>query len=258
MRRRAAAAAEIFRLTGAKRWHEAFVDSLDSSKLAEEPRWEEREAAWIYARIDRPEADAELKMRCRELIVDNADFALDHINRTAFGWAKKAPDFPVIGCLSAPIYGPALIRAHVLTGDSRYLMGAIRACQTGLGANPLNLCYTTRMGYRWPVHRFNLDILARIAGPPDGWCPPGPMDMKYLGSDEYFRREDQWVYGLVKQYAHPDLAEWPAMESYFDVFWLYPMHEGMVQGGVSCNAYTWGYLASCDHTGKAADQRTHD
>ncbi len=244
MRRRAAAAAGMFRLTGEPRWNDAFHDSFESAKLDEDPRWEEREAAWIYARTDTPGVDAELRARCRDLVLENADFALAQVDATAFGWAKKAPDFPVIGCLSYPQYGPALVRAHVLSGEAKYLAGAVRTCQFGLGANPMNLCYTTRFGYRSPVHRFNLDVLALIAEPPDGWCLPGPMDMKYLGSDDYFRHEDQWVYRLVEQYAYPDLAGWPAMESYFDVFWLYPMHEGTVQGGVSCNAYTWGYLSA--------------
>ncbi len=246
MRRRAAAAAEMFRLTGEERWHEAFHDSFGAARLAEEPRWEEREAAWIYARIERPEVDAELRARCRDLIVENADFVLDHVNRTAFGWAKRAPDFNVIGCLGAPRFGPALVRAHVLTGDPRYLAGAVRACQTGLGANPLNTCYTTWLGHRSPRNRFNLDCLGLISPPPDGWSLPGPMDMRYLGSDDYFHQESRWVYNAINAHAWPDLSEWPALESYFDVFWLYPMHEGTVQGGVSWNAFTWGYLSARD------------
>jgi hypothetical protein len=70
------------------------------------------------------------------------------------------------------------------------------------------------------------------------------MDMRYLDSDDYFRQESRWVYNAINAHAWPDLSEWPALESYFDVFWLYPMHEGTVQGGVSWNAYTWGYLSA--------------
>ncbi len=70
------------------------------------------------------------------------------------------------------------------------------------------------------------------------------MDMQYLNSEHYFRQGDRWVYNMVNEYAHPDLMQWPVLESYFDVFWLYPMHEGMVQAALSFNAYTWGYLAA--------------
>lgn len=244
MKLRAAAAAELFRLTGEARWNGAFRDAFGTVAWEKEARWEEREACWIYARIDRPDVDAKLKARCRDLIVANAGFALDQINRTAFGWAKQAPDFPVIGNLSSPAYGPALIRAHALTGDAKYLAGAVRTSQFGLGANPQNLCHTTRFGHRGPMHPFNLDLLALIAEPPDGFCVPGPMDMKYFGSDDYFDRKNQWVYRFIKAYAFPDIAAWPAVESYFDLFWIYPMHEDMVQGAVSRNALTWGYLAA--------------
>jgi len=76
--------------------------------------------------------------------------------------------------------------------------------------------------------------------------------MSYLISPSYFRAGDRWVYYVINRSTYPDLKEWPAMESYFDVHWLPSMNEYTVDNGVTNDAYTWGYLAA--HAAPAAKE----
>ncbi len=244
LRHRATAAAELFRLTGAERWNEVFVDSYRPPQGDTAHRWRHLETEWVYARIEHSTVNVKLQDRCRETVIANADYILDYVERTAFGWAKWADWFPFISSGGAPKHGPALVRAHVLTADEKYLRAALRTSLTGLGANPVNMCYTTGLGHNSARHPMRFDLAAAHEGSPVGINVPGPMDLHYLISDDYFRKSDQWSYWVINRFAHPDLKEWPPMESYFDVFWLPTMHEDMVQAGVSCNAYTWGHLAA--------------
>ncbi len=243
-RDRAWAGAVLFRLTGDAAWNAVFKESFAPPRQAPACPYQEFEPAWVYARTDRPGVDPKLRQQCRDLLTANADFALGYVDKTAFGWAKRADWFHFIGCASSPKFGPALVRAYVLTQDRRYLDGAVRTCQTVLGANPINICYVSGLGDESVAHPMNFDLLASHQPCPEGIVPYGPMDMSYLVSPSYFRAGDRWVYYVIDRSAYPDLKEWPAMESYFDVLWLPSMNEYTVDNGVTSCAYTWGYLAA--------------
>ena len=60
------------------------------------------------------------------------------------------------------------------------------ACQTGVGANPVNLCYTTGLGWKSPRHPLQIDH--RITGqePPAGLTVGGPMDNAIDGLKDPF------------------------------------------------------------------------
>jgi endoglucanase len=124
----------------------------------------------------------------------------------------------------------------VLTGDARYLRAAVLACQAGAGANPLNLCYTTGLGYQSPENPLHID--SRITGqaPPPGLTVFGPSNPEQMGQD--------WAIKLVDQTCYPPSSEWPIMEGYWDVFWYPMVCEFTVQTPMAANAYTWGYLAA--------------
>jgi len=251
-RDRAWAGAVLFRLTGDAAWNDVFRDSFAPPRQAPACPWQEFEPAWVYARTDRPGTDPELQQECRWLLTANADFALGYVDKTAFGWAKQADWFRFISCASSPKFGPALVRAYVLTHERKYLDGAVRTCQTGLGANPLNICYTCGLGDKSIEHPLDADLLASHEPCPAGIAVNGPIDLHYLVSESYFRKGDQWTYYVMNRWAYPDLKLWPAMESYFDEFWLPTTSERMVQTTESFNAYTWGFLAA--HAAPAAKE----
>ncbi len=104
----------------------------------------------------------------------------------------------------------------MLTSDRKYLDGAVRTCQTCLGANPINICYTSGLGQKSIAHPMNFDLLASHQPCPEGIVPYGPMDMQL---PDFARatsaRATGGLYWVINRSAYPDLERWPAMESLF-------------------------------------------
>jgi endoglucanase len=233
------AAAELFRLTGEARWNELF---LSTTKFQDEkaPVWEwdshdMRDAAWVYANTDRPGVDPGVKGNCVRALVREADERVEQEAKTGFKWTSHPWAPAGWGSLTAPD-AETLVRAHALTGDERYLKAAILACQTGLGANPLNLCYTTGLGANSPQNPLHIDSRRTGQPPPPGLTVFGPMDP--------VRTKDEWAQKICAQWVYPEMTAWPAIEAYWDVFMHPMMCEFTVQTPMAVNAYVWGYLAA--------------
>lgn len=45
---------------------------------------------------------------------------------------------------------------------------------------------------------------------------------------------------MVEPYIFPAAKDWPAIESYWDVFWFLPMCEYTIYQPMVVNAYVWG------------------
>lgn len=233
------AAAELFRLTGEERWHRIFAETtaldVDEPALFEWRDHQQREAAWVYLNTDREGASERLREKCRQALIAEADERLQQGRRTAFGWTKH-PWAPVAyGTLGAPD-AVSLVRAHRVTGRAEYLRAALLACQYGAGANPVNICYTTGLGQKNPLHPLHIDSRITHQPPPPGLTVFGPH---WTGGDT-----QEWAQRNVNRYCYPDLKVWPTTEAYWDVFHYPSICEFTVQNPMSDNAYAWGYLAA--------------
>ena len=232
------AAAELFRLTGDAAWQELFVKTtVFTASGVDLFVWEnhdQREAAWTYVRTERTGMDEKIKGYCREAILREADDRVRNCGKAGFRWAKFEWAPGQWGAFSAPD-GVSLARAHRLTGNETYLRTLVLACQTGGGANPLNLCYTTGLGAESPQHPLHIDARLTHQAPPPGITVGGPIDVK--------RDKDNWAQKIVARYCYPDVQKWPTLEAYWDVFWYPPMCEYTIQSPMAQNAYAWGYLA---------------
>jgi len=233
------AAAELFRLTGNARWNEVFLSTTAFTKPGVDLYvWQDHdqgEAAWVYARTEQPGVDRQVREYCRSAILKEADDRLASTGRTSFRYAKYEWAPAAWGGFSSPD-AVSLVRAHALTGDPKYLKAAILACQTGAGANPPNLCYTTGLGRDWPRHPLHIDSRLTHQPPPPGLTVFGPLDVQ--------ARMDYWAQKIVAIYCYPQVQDWPSLEAYWDVFWYPPMCEFTVQSPMARNAYVWGYLAA--------------
>jgi endoglucanase len=232
------AAAELFRLTGDARWHEIFRETTKlnqpDAQLFVWKSHDQRQAPWVYVTTQRDGVDATLRKNCRRAILREADDRLRTQSRTAFRWTKN--DWaPPIGSMSVPDT-VSLVRAHALTGEKKYLEAAALACQMGLGANPLNLCYTTGLGHRSPRNPLHLDSRHTGQERPQGITVLGPVDPS--------ASNDMFLNTVIKPFCFPEPAKWPIMEAYWDVFWYPMMCEFTVHHPMAYNAYTWGYLAA--------------
>ena len=235
------AALELFRLTGDRSWHQLFLQTT----VFKDPKqdvmvWDnhdQRDAAFLYARLPKDSIDATVQQNAIAALVRDADTALATGARTAFKWSKEMPFFPVgwANGLGAP-KGISMVRAHYLTQNAKYLRSSVLATQFALGANPDNMTYTTGIGSRSPKNPFLLDQRVQGIAPPPGITVYGPYDPVFYGKT--------WTIDLFKDVMFPAPIDWPATESYFDIF-LFPMAtEYTVMQSISPTAYLWGYLAA--------------
>lgn len=233
------AAAEVYRLTGDKRWHRVFLETTvfgdPNAELFKWPEHEQRDAAWVYARMQRPEVDSRIQANCRAAILREADARVRQCYRTGFRWTKYEWAPSAWGALSAPD-ALSLVRAHRLTGEEKYLKAAILACQHGAGANPINMSYTTGIGPKYPLHPLHIDARVTDQLPPPGLTVFGP-----IAQDQ---GKNEWGQKLANQVLFPPFEKWPTTEAYWDIFWYPPMCEFTVQQPMALNAYVWGYLAA--------------
>ena len=179
--------------------------------------------------------DAQVRRNCRAALLREADDRAAWGQRTAFHWAQDPWRPTGWGTLTAPD-GASLARAHILTGDAKYLRALVLACQTGAGANPLDLCYTTGVGRKWPQHPLHVDARISRQPAPRGLTVGGPRDPE--------QNKGHWAQKLVAPYCYPPPERWPAIEAFWDVFWYPEMCEFTVMSPMAPNAYAWGYLAA--------------
>lgn len=231
------AAVEVWRLTGEDKWHDLYLKTTAfQNPKAETYLWqnhEQREAAWVYARSE--DFDPEIGRNCVKAMIREADQYAEQCEKTGFRWTKNPWAPTAFGILSSPD-GVSLVRGYILTGDNKYLRALVLACQTGAGANPMNICYTTGLGYKWPQHPLHIDSRITSQPPPPGLTVFGPVDTK---------RDDQaWAKKQVERFCYPPVKEWPTLEAYWDVFWYPIICEFTVHQPMARNAYIWGYLAA--------------
>jgi endoglucanase len=247
--RRNHAALELYRLTGDQKWHQIFITTStfkDQNNPAE--RRGQLSAAFLYSRMPHAKTEPTLQAEARQSILTEADIALAQTQKSGFGWAKTEPDAPIgWGHGLGPPHSIALLRAHFLTQETKYLSAAILSSQFSAGANPDNLVFTTGLGIRSPKHPLIFDQRLSHQAPPPGITLYGPFDTKFYG--------DFWTIKEFKESLHPSIESWPSVETYFDVFLMPITTEFTIMETIGPTTYTWGYLAARQ---KLKQPNTHD
>ena len=235
------ASAELFRATGSKAWHDLFVTTTVFGKqgvpLYLYEKHDQGEAAWVYGITRRTGMDASIKKNCIAAIIAEADSRIRAQAKTGFRWMKDPWRPAIAGTFTTPDCAH-VIRAHIITGKKEYLEAVVLAAQTGAGANPLNICYTTGMGIRSPRHPLHIDSRIMRRPPPPGLTVLGPLDVDHLGGSQ------SPIHKYSGQFCYPDAKGWPVIENYWDVYWYPMMCEYTIHQSIAPNAYTWGYLAA--------------
>lgn len=234
------AAVELFDLSGAQQWHDIFIRTTvftkKDSELAEPKRHDQRDAAFVYCRTRQSAIDPAVRRNARLALIREANGSVAISESTAFGWTKLNPWEPVGWEKLTTPKVKTIIRAHALTQDDVYLRAAVLACQTGLGANPANICYTTGIGHDWPRHPLIVD--ARVLGSPP---PPG---ITIFGPTDMVRTADYFGFKLIKKFLFPPAEDWPTLEAFFDTYLSPKTCEFTIHETLGPNIYAWGYLAA--------------
>ncbi len=235
------AALRLLKLTGDREaWHGPAVSVFSIEGITKDKL---EEPAFIYARLDESLVDPELQAKAKEIIRELGDIALAFQEHNGWDLASSVPQLPqmgYVGYLSSPgmIYR-TLPRAYIITGEDKYLAGAIGSCSFAAGANPDNRAYTTGLGYdpvKWPLH---IDSLITGQKAPTGITIYGPGDPAANWGFE------GWVYTwyVNKNQSMPFGKEWPMAEALWDIYVSPANNEYTVHQTTVRSAYTWGVLA---------------
>jgi len=237
------AALELYRLTRDDRFHKIFLE--DTVLGDEDPnlfQWGvhvQRDQAFHYARLPDDLGEKKLKANAVSAIKEQAELALKYAEGNAFNLTtcdKGKPQF--IGFYSTPDAFD-LTRAHYLTGEKRFLVGAVQATQFQSGCNPNNVVYMTGLGANPLKNVFKLDARRTGQNVPAGLVPFGNIDFGKW-NHEGIRWPITWFIGKAM---HPDAYAWPTHEAYWDLGG-WPMLEEFTVDSWSPNVLVWGYLSA--------------
>ncbi len=234
------AALELYRLTKNTQWHDIFLATTVFQDAKAEPyvysSHEQRDAAFLYAQLTDMPVNQQVQANAKASFLRYADGLVSLTKTTAFGWSKDHPQAPLGwgNGLGAP-RGVNLLQAHALTQDPKYLQAGLSSTQFSGGANPDNMVFTTGLGSRAPKNPLILDQRLTNQPPPSGITIYGPADLNFYSSF--------WTIQEIADDTFPAPAEWPAVETGFDIY-LYPLGSEFTVDYMILPAYTWGYLAA--------------
>jgi endoglucanase len=238
------AALTAYALTGDRRYDAVFRDGTVLTDASPEVfNWGahvQEDAAFYYTQLPERLRDPALTEVARRLTIGQAERALAYQRANSYGLAMQDPQRPIIvNFYSSPLGSVALVRAHHLTKEAKYLSGAVLGCHFGLGANPGNHTYTTGVGHDWPRNPLYLDARRTGQAPPHGITTYGQFDWHQF-NDDGNTWPIKWVVGATTV---PEIWQWPLHEAYFDVP-MWPMMSENTTDRFGVNLFVWGYLAA--------------
>lgn len=238
-RLRFVAAGELFALTGEAEFHDVFKQMITGAG----DDHDEMGTYFRYAELPDDKTCPDVRATARGRLLAAAERALEFGSNNAFGLHNQAPTLPMMGYVgfySVPemVTGPVLPRAYRLTGDNRFLRGALKAAHFSAGANPLSRTFTTGVGFDYPRNPLHID--SRVTGQkaPDGITIYGPMD---AGADFTF---NDWAHRWHLNDMVPNSRTWPATSWHVDLFRWPAMSEYTIHQTFRPVAYYWGFLAA--------------
>jgi endoglucanase len=225
---RSTAAADLYRLTGEKRWHGLFLSTYNMQN---------DEGTWVYLNTHR-ERDQECLEKCRNGLLQAAQQVLDQQQQVAFRWARRraGAENGAYGLFQREDGSELLIRAWQSTGEAKFRQGAILSAQMALGANPNNMTYTSGLGRNPMRYVFYLDAEVQGFETPDGISAIGPYNPN--SNRAGFVNQVQ----RVAPFFVPDFHKWPQSEFCVDFGQVYHIDEHVVDL-IGWVAYLWGSLA---------------
>lgn len=236
---RTLAAVELYRLTRDEAYHTAFEGC--SALVQGGDRGQQLDAVFAYANLPDDLGEAEPKQKALDWLIAQGEQALTISSRSSFNIAPRVQQLPMIrfvGYFTTPetTIGPLLPRLHYLTGDEKWLRGALAATQYTAGANPVNATMTTGLGHDYPRAPLHVDSRSQGLEAPRGITIYGPHDPTRIPG-----WVKTWVVGPCMT---PPGEEWPASEFHIDVSGWPEMSEYTVHQSLGPTGYCWGYLAA--------------
>lgn len=179
------------------------------------------------------ETDPAIVQAARGAILRKADETLKKISGYGFATVSTGSWGASTG---VGRYGDFLIHAYRLTGEKRYLDGAMRLADWALGANPMGRCFTSELGSNPPLNPLHLDSYLHIQvgrGPVPGLVIYGITDPP--GAAPYVK--------VVTQHLYPDLMHLPPARRFTDGWSIVGQNEFTVWETMAPNCFLHACLA---------------
>jgi len=244
------AEAWLYKTTGNKKYHAAFLDDITAfggiDPEASSPR-DEQWAVWAYLTTKR-ERDQSTVEKYTAMALRWAD---DMVVKTAFGpdpsggpgrgmregWHWWVPT--VIGFNSTPHVIEAIV-AFELTKKTDYLDAVRTTCDYMLGGNGMNMCWVSGLGDRSPRELMHLD--SWYGGHPT--VIPGIVPYAVLHPDKsngYFWN-GPWSSEMNWDHMYPSKFQWPMHEGYCENRYCPISNEFTVHQNIAPAAAAYGWL----------------
>jgi endoglucanase len=234
------AAAEIYRLSKQEKYANIFKKNIPCNKKPASIYGNFRRAAWTW--LLSKDSDSRMNSLVKESLISSSfDNYLKSSNQsgyTTISHENKAP-IPELESL-------ALLDIYSITKSKKIATLLENGSAFILGNNPVNICFTTGLGYNTPQNPNHLDSIAMGVKPPDGLTIYGFSPKKSL-----IRYQSK--FGVITNPTYlPDLNKtlfpenkyWPQYETYFDHPDIKPSSGYNIADTIASTACIWGYLAA--------------
>ncbi len=241
------AALWLFRLTNDTDWHDVFLQTTAFTEAGTPlelfENHSQREAAFLYARLDFADQNQDIKQNAIDATVTEASYSAIFSEYGSFNWTQDNGFVSVVwgGALGAPKV-ETLLRAHYLTGNQNFLTYGLLGTQVSVGANPDNMTYTTGLGARSPQNPLILNERALGQEPPPGITLYGPNDLSNLSG--------YWLLEQLSDEIFPNVYDWPTLESFLDVYLFPPATEFTLHDSMVPMSYALGYFSAWSYSGE--------
>jgi endoglucanase len=238
--------AELYRTTGDEKWNKLYLATTvygNKSDIAFNEHM--TDAAFVYARTHHAGVDKAVQKLGIADIISDAEFNLKFAQDDGFmvPYNRWAP-ISYTGLETTPQNATDFfIKAHMLTGDVKWVKAMEGAVQFLLGANPMNQPYMTGVGSNPLREIMDIDGDGVGKGPTPGITVYGQYSFQQAG----------WAHWWTNWTSRSILGDWqkPVNESWVGWNSVGPIAEYTVQDQISSTTFLLGYLASLHKPAKA-------
>jgi endoglucanase len=234
----------LFLLTEDPAWHDLFIKGWNLYSTSSNRGLNRYNPYPIlsYALMSSENADPHIQDELRKGIVAYAKDLMEGMEENT-SFLLRPKDQRINFSIVEQLGSEYLIGAHVITGDDQFLNGLLQCSHFSMGANPLNLCYTTGMGHRF-IEPFYLDYEYSGFPIPAGIPAYGPVRLDNpLPPDFVWGWHQRRANGYAPLLHPSDIRDWPLVELYFRYVGYPAMNEYTIQQGMREQLTRWAYLA---------------
>ena len=194
---------------------------------------------WTYVMTNQPGIDQNLKSMLAKA-VENWAYS-DHILNADRRGYRYGNDwwYPVVsGNATRPNIFPLMV-AYAITGNEKFLSYCYTTADYILGANPLNMCWVSGIGEKYPMEFMHIDswFYNTEKGMVPGIIPYGPYWY------EEGNPEGPWNPRWGKTTTYPNARLWPSHELWFENRYCPPTNEFTVHESIGTAAAAFGFLS---------------